>query len=773
MGFHQIYFEFEWLRGIVELIMTPRAWLPILLGILWWIPFLLLFVFFSMALFIVLPIALTRYYGQAWRATWKQAAKQSPLCAGGISITVIAAWLGIFILVGQQPQNSIFTRLSQPVTTPAHKNDLLNNAENIRQGLLNAYLYRYRYLSARAEVNHIALMYKKIFGLPTAVTQPLQVAYNTLLSPLLYQGSPDDDSQAAELYAALFDKPIQKGEPEAIMGALEATAYRDQVEAGLLNINQQKVWLAEQQITTVRSGSVTQVELDEVYENQTPQQQEIFYYFSLPENAAVTGLWLGESPDRNQRYVFSLSPRGAAQKVYKAQVRERVDPALLEQVGPRQYRLRAFPVPPRRLPPRLNHFFNWDRSTRQPAQEQDKMYLWLTYSVLNDSKVALLPELLEKRNIYWTNNTKRRFNGVKNDETNDWMPSNPLMDNVEPETLTTTKLTVNNTRYTVSSQTRSSELIKPSDNQKLAILVDTSYSMRLQQQQIAQSLNWAAQQKVAVFIHPVQEPLRQLAMPQKEGQSIVFFGVLAASDLWNQAAALQAQHAYHAVFVLTDQGSYELNPDKPTLIAAKAPIWFVHLDQLAPAYEDQVMSKLLSNYGGVTTHLETAYQQFLLQQQVTASQTIHGARLWHFAEQPVTNLEEPSNASDLSEKTEGSASDPIAAKLLIDYLASQQTPPTLEILDAIHQLAKKYSVITPYSSMIVLINDQQREQLKQAEQEKDRFDRTIDNGIEVLSKPENLMVSAVPEPETWILITISVLLLYGLRRKLPRIYQGK
>ena len=143
-----------------------------------------------------------------------------------------------------------------------------------------------------------------------------------------------------------------------------------------------------------------------MYENKTPQRQEIFYYFSLPENATVTGLWLGESPDKDKRQAYAVSPRGAAQKVYKEQVRERVDPALLEQVGPRQYRLRAFPIPPSQLPPHINRFLRRGISTQQPLQEQPKMHLWLTYSVLNDGTAPVFPDLLEKRNVYWTDIAK-------------------------------------------------------------------------------------------------------------------------------------------------------------------------------------------------------------------------------------------------------------------------------------------------------------------------------------------------------------------------------
>ena len=46
---------------------------------------------------------------------------------------------------------------------------------------------------------------------------------------------------------------------------------------------------------------------------------------------------MGDTSDRSKRYEFKVSPRGAAQKVYNSQVRRErpIDPALLEQVGPR------------------------------------------------------------------------------------------------------------------------------------------------------------------------------------------------------------------------------------------------------------------------------------------------------------------------------------------------------------------------------------------------------------------------------------------------------
>ena len=96
---------------------------------------------------------------------------------------------------------------------------------------------------------------------------------------------------------------------------------------------------------------------------------------------------------------------------------------------------------------------------------------------------------------------------------------------------------------------------------------------------------------------------------------------------------------------------------------------------------------------------------------------------------------------------------PIAARQLITALSKQKTANQLTQLDAMHSLAKTFKVVTPYSSMIVLVNDAQREQLKAAEAKKDRFDREVESGKEELTKPNNpLNVSGVPEPEEWLLL---------------------
>ena len=55
------------------------------------------------------------------------------------------------------------------------------------------------------------------------------------------------------------------------------------------------------------------------------------------------------------------------------------------------------------------------------------------------------------------------------------------------------------------------------------------------------------------------------------------------------------------------------------------------------------------------------------------------------------------------------------------------------------------------------MNDRQKEALKKAEQEDDRFDREVESGEQQSTTPNDpFAVPAVPEPEEWALIIIAL-----------------
>ncbi|HAZ47125.1 MAG TPA: hypothetical protein DDW76_27390 [Cyanobacteria bacterium UBA11369] len=64
--------------------------------------------------------------------------------------------------------------------------------------------------------------------------------------------------------------------------------------------------------------------------------------------------------------------------------------------------------------------------------------------------------------------------------------------------------------------------------------------------------------------------------------------------------------------------------------------------------------------------------------------------------------------------------------------------------------------------MIVLVNDQQRYELQQAEQQSDRFDREVeDQQLPKLNLPD---ITGVPEPAEWLLLIVGAVALWGVYR---------
>jgi MYXO-CTERM domain-containing protein len=89
-------------------------------------------------------------------------------------------------------------------------------------------------------------------------------------------------------------------------------------------------------------------------------------------------------------------------------------------------------------------------------------------------------------------------------------------------------------------------------------------------------------------------------------------------------------------------------------------------------------------------------------------------------------------------------------------------------LDGLHHAAVRYGVVSPYSSMLVLVSAAQRERLRKAEQEQDRFARETETGKEQLGHPSSLLhVEGTPEPAQGLLFVcaLGALLLWQRRRR--------
>ena len=689
-------------------------------------------------LFLFMPFAIASLYVHSGQKIIRAFAAQHGLkrAAAGVLAPLIA-WGLIFSSFHEQPQVAAFQLLEKPAITDSDRQEVLAKSDIIRKGLTNAYLYPYRYLSTADRMSNIRVMYRHNFELSEETSQSLQDTFNWLISPFLYQGDSGDREKAAKLYEQFFDTPLQRGEQKAVLNAVRSTSDTDEAKAGLFNIGEKKVWLRNQEVTVAEAGDWAEVELYEVYENQTDEVEEIFYYFSLPESAVVTGLWLGDTGDRDRRFTFKISPRGAAQKVYNSQVQRArpVDPALLEQVGPGQYRLRAFPVPVK--------LRTSERGTE--VSRPTEMHLWLTYKVMREPDGWAMPRLAERRNIYWTGRTKRTYNGKAVKGLGDeWLPASLPATNGSA---------LARHEINLSKQFRIAAVpLIPKDysipvGKRFAVVLDSSLSMGDYSKEVKETFDWLqkygfadynfANNDADLYLTAASgaQPRRIDDLGQFEAGGVTYYGSLQYGEMLQQFAQLKGDTFYDGIILVSDSGSYELSKNKNDFPELVAPLWMVHLGGMPAAYDDPTLELLQKTGGGVESQLSEALTRIATKAELgQATVSVVDGYAWYL---------EP--GGEVASVGDGFA--PLAARQLVLGLSQRMDLETLEELDAIHGIAKAYQIVTPYSSAIVLVNDEQRQALKEAEESGDRFDRKVEDGKEQLTSPESEFdPTSTPEP---------------------------
>jgi putative PEP-CTERM system integral membrane protein len=115
----------------------------------------------------------------------------------------------------------------------------------------------------------------------------------------------------------------------------------------------------------------------------------------------------------------------------------------------------------------------------------------------------------------------------------------------------------------------------------------------------------------------------------------------------------------------------------------------------------------------------------------------------------------------------------LAARQLIlaEMQQQRESLDQLKTIDRFHELAEYYGIVTPYSSMIVLVNDRQQQILDNLEQNADRYEREFEEITDTVPATQSPL-TGVPEPEEWLLIGLAVamLLWYANRHRLARNY---
>ena len=757
--------EFE---TVVYFFINPLMWL------------LTVFIMFTMSLFIALPIVMIYLYlGQFF----KRLPSLFTPTRIAIVLTLIAINVTGFIYANKQPQQAIFTLLEENMTvdkktgeiTDQARIKLLEQTDAIREGLLNAYLSRYRYVSTAGLSNRVKSAYRNTFNTKSKLTETPQNIFNYLASPFLYDGKDwSDKEKASAFYEAFFDAPIQKAERQVITDAVKHNwEINNDNEAGLLDALNHYVHINKQSIDLNVNDGVATVLIKQTLENITYQQLEAVMHFSLPEDAVLTGVWLSDNASKPKKYAYVLAPKGAAQAVYKAEVKRRIDPALLEQTGPTQYRLRVYPILP--------------KSHMTANHKPQLMYMQFEYQTLvdiemdNERNVALqwpLPTLLEKRNLFWDNTTEYWLNGKKIKKINDnsWLPKTAIHSNAKPNHNAYAKplgSIQGNDKISFTYRDPVNEHLPTKGN--FAILIDGSYSMNTHRKNIIASLEKLQSSGAHYTAYFCQEKCSLLDTPLALNKKH-FFGNSQTAD--HAKGFLNMNKAVDGVFILSDEGSYELSSKTETesLVLNNTPLWLIHLSETVPyAYDDKILDLIYQSKGGITHSLNEALLRYQLFKQTawrvcSASSTILSItdnRIWQSDHDPKHTCDIVNNRSVTK----------IATSHQIKHLINTLDLKTnkLEKLDSIHTLAKAQGIISHYSSMLVLVDDRQKKALKKAEEGDDRFNRETETGKQNTSNPTDpFAVPSVPEPEEWALMIIcGILLSWSLIRRRYGVGFGK
>jgi putative PEP-CTERM system integral membrane protein len=642
---------------------------------------------------------------------------------------IIISLAGLYVitlaLVSYQPDPSrIITQLEEAVSSQTFEaretlvKKLLPQKNKVRRALLDVTKARSRYLWIKGDKT-LSESYRNIFKLDPAFCDQIQATFDLLAYPFVYQLKVGRHYQAADNYQYVFGEP------------LEDTQSKTKAKP---NVN-----LVNRTIST-QDGAIglATITITEEYENTTFTNQEVIYEFSLPNEAVITKLRLGADLE----FDGLIAPKGAAQRTYEAQIRQRRDPALLEQTGPRQYRLRVFPIPGKS-----------DRTTLGGRNQKVEF----TYLVTRNEDGFALPRYTKEQNIdlegqgkitFLLNN--RRLNLAKDSLFID--PQDNFDFNRPPQMGIQT--TIGEDVASLIYHQNNPHLINkpPSDPKKiknylshlknlnLAIFYDASHQNDTQAiRQLKNTLNanptFVRQNTVDFyFFNDLLSQARRLT-PENLDQSLTVTNFGQARPF---AVFSAFRKAYDLAIIITGwEEALTLSDSFPQQL--RYPLYLIHAQEEIPSYHQQFSTHLLQNKGQVVDNLSQALNHFFLNEQLETSPRLTPlitSTYWSILleskstfEAPLANpfsLPTPPLPQTWPSITTG-PTNPLSYLVAQNYLLTQfrnssgDLLSNLALLDASHLFAEEAHIVTPYSSLLALVNQQQINELKRESQSSRRY----------------------------------------------------
>jgi putative PEP-CTERM system integral membrane protein len=204
----------------------------------------------------------------------------------------------------------------------------------------------------------------------------------------------------------------------------------------------------------------------------------------------------------------------------------------------------------------------------------------------------------------------------------------------------------------------------------------------------------------------------------------------------------------------------------------------VHLDSDIPlGYDDPTLEYIQASGGGVVGDIDQALERLALSLSAPASQPGESANIQDALDGYIWTMLNTAQAQEATVGMEIAPDDRgfeafAARRLVLAEIQSQRGRlDDLQVLDSLQALAQYYSIVTPYSSMIVLVTPEQHYRLERLQQAGDRYEREYEDVGE--TTPLNpLPLSGVPEPHEWLLLGLATaMLLYYVYTKKTTVHQ--
>lgn len=455
----------------------------------------------------------------------------------------------------------------------------------------------------------------------------------------------------------------------------------------------------------LENGVFARITIEDEFVNTSGTEEEVIQEFSLPTDAVIVGLDLG--PDLE--FPGIVAPRGAALRTYEQQLIRRRDPALLEQVGPRQYRLRVFPIPTATDPTfqgkNQKVRFSYITSSNKDGYA---LPVYSKYVNQNIQTAQLRATLANTQVPYAIGDTV-----LKNSDF--VFIQSPLCQaqrtGVASGALQGQRITFVATPETALFCTGNEYKIK--EKKKIAVFYDASYDST-NKRDIQPLLNDIAAKKGEAtidmyFFNTTRSSAVRFEDVEERYTPFVYFGKQSFDALLNNLP----QGYDRGVIVLSGMPS-GMVPE--SLIHSPYPLVIVHEDGVIPAYTREWMLALIAANVRVFANTAEALS--------TLAQTPTNTTIAVF---PGYRLEQQADIAAREFTTTPVSY--IGAKALIEHAWTKEgneKGSDLVFLDQLHSLAKSAGVVSPTSSLLALVNDQQRVELGQQTLQENRYNTQTD-----------------------------------------------